>query len=340
MQAKELHVELRQAVERRDAGGPGGVLAPPGVDARGGPVGVERRSDCHRDLRVHQGDQRSGVEHTRAERRELQGFSVGHALEGEGVLHEAGVRREHAGHVGPDLKRGGAELGGEQGGGVVAASAPQRRRAAVLGASDEAGHHRHRTPPTGHQAREPPAALGLAHPRLAEPRVGDEPFPRVHGDRLAPRASDRAAEQRGADAFPEREDEVPRGRRRLAEQRDPVEDVPQGAEGLAHVAGGGAAGGRGGGEVGESIEEAADLGTIAALGCFHRLDEVIGGLTHRRDDDGDRLVAVGDALSDGVEAIGVGERRPAVFGDAHQGAPGWSNAAPMPSWSIRKASWP
>ena len=89
-----------------------------------------------------------------------------------GLRHDARVGREHAGHVGVDLARVGAEGGGERHRGGVGAAPPERRDLVLDRDALEAGDD---ADLAGGERLADPIALDLEDLGLAVCRVGDDP---------------------------------------------------------------------------------------------------------------------------------------------------------------------
>ena len=286
------------------------------------------------------------MEHARAEVRELERLLIGHARDRVGVVEDRRVAGHHAGHVGPDLDLGGAEGRGEQGGGVVGAVAAEGGAAAVGGGAEEAGVDADGGAPGRAQVVQAGLGGGQVDERGAEAVVADQPVAGVdeHGGLAGDR--EQAGEDAGAEALAEGEHEVLGLRGALAQEADAGEHLAQrGEEGGdlgGEVGGGGGLGGLGGladgggvaaqelvegagagvdGEAGDAVDERVGGEGVAAGGRGGGVDQPVGGVAHRGDDDGDRAEGglAEDEVGDADETIGGADRGAAELEDAEGG---------------------
>ena len=141
--AERLHREERDPLLDADRLDPGTAVAAGRRDDRAREVGLLGRVDAERDAIVLDRQDAARVQHLGAARRDLLRFVVVERLEQPGVRDRARVRREHAGHVGPDLEPARGELRGEIAARGVGAAATEQHRVAVRVAGDEALRDRH-----------------------------------------------------------------------------------------------------------------------------------------------------------------------------------------------------
>ena len=111
------------------------------ADHRAGVVGLVRVADVQGDVLLAHGEDRPLVEHLRADVAQLAQLGIGDALDGLGILDDARVGHQEAGHVRPVLIDVRVERGRGQRAGDVAAAAGEGLDRAVGHDAVKAGHH-------------------------------------------------------------------------------------------------------------------------------------------------------------------------------------------------------
>ena len=334
-------VEEGELLQRGDAGG-AGLRGAALVDAGAVGVGVHRAADPQDDLVLDERDHGPRVEHAGAEVGELERLLIRHAGDRVGVAQDRGVAGHDAGDVGPDLDLAGREGAGEEGGGVVGAVAAEGGAAAVGGGAEEAGVDGDRVAPGGAQGVQAGLAGGVVDEGGAEAVVGDEPVAGVDEDGGLAGDGEQGGEDAGAEALAEGEHEVEGLRGALAQEGDAGEhlaqrdqqggDVDRDVGGVAGLGGVGVVGaaaqelGEGAeagvdGEAGDAVDERVGGEGVAARGGLGGVDEPVGAVTHRRDDDGDGAEGglAEDEVGDADQAVGGADRGAAELEDAEGG---------------------
>ncbi len=242
---------------------------------------------------------RAGVQHFRAEERELRRFVERQLLDEPRVFHDARIRGQHAVHVGPDLNLADVEARAEDRGRVIRSTTAERRRHTRRRRADEAAEHRDF--PRSLQRRD-----GLAH-AIARGRhvrrgrgvlrIRDEDAARVDPGARDPAIGQRGGHDAAAHEFADRQHGVLRSRRHFSQNRERVHEADQFVELRLHArddarpARRGDRGRDGHVPLDQRRQRLRRAAGIAVLGEAADVHERVGHFRQRRDDDHRRFLA-------------------------------------------------